>query len=40
MIFDKEIGLEGVNYIRERADMDTGESHKGNYVGGQQCHAI
>lgn len=35
-IFDRQIGLQGVNYIRERADMDTGESRKGNYSGGQQ----
>lgn len=36
MLFDRQIGLQGVNYITERADMDTGESHKGNYSGGQQ----
>lgn len=29
MIFD-------LNYIRERADMDTGESLEGNYIEGQQ----
>lgn len=36
MIFDRQIGLQGVNCIRERADMDTGESLKGNYSEGQQ----
>lgn len=35
MLFDRQIGLPGVNYIRGRADMDKGASHKGNYSGGK-----